>query len=492
VGSWRQPSTLPRIERLRKLIPLVALALLLGADVAGAQPAAGLVDAPGDLLVTLDPDAPGTFAGGRLVTGLQPGERIAALAVRLDGALFGIGVDEGASDTVRLYRIDVGSGAATQVGPPTSGLETSASYGAAFAPDGQLRLVNGAGESVRLDPEDGSAEIDPDLSVSDVAAIAYDPMGVLLGLRHATSGLVAIDPASGTVTPLGPLGIASTSASALNFDGAYATALTSTGPAAYRVQPDTGSATLVGALPAALRAFALLPPATVQFAGAEPRVGEAGTATVTVTRSWAQAGSATVAWSATPGTAGAGDFAPASGTLTFAPGQASATFGVTIRPDTLDEDDETVQLALRDPAAPLALGAPASATLTIADDELTPPRPDLRLGRIPRAVRLRMLVRRGIRVAATPNVPVRLTFALLGRTRLAQLSAVENLALTTRTLGRLSAATRAVRLRPPRALVGRPRQAFRVRLQVIATDALGRSRTVNRVVRVRVPAPRRR
>jgi hypothetical protein len=432
------------------------------------------------------------------VAGLRSGEQIVALDVGPGGILHGLGVVRSGGDSARLYRIDPASGIATAAGaafavPTTS---ASAAYGIDFDPStGVLRVVNGAGESLRVDPDDGSpAADDPNLNPGspNVAAIAYGSAG-LRGLGHAASALLDIDPADGVVDQLGALGFVSASAEALNLDiapsgAAYATALPSGGAASlYEIDLTTGALVPLGPTPAVLRAFAVLPETTVRFGATAYVAAEGGTATIAVLRTGPASGSARVAYATAGGSASSDDVAPAAGTLTFAPGQASATFEIPIQDDALDEDDETLALELRDPAAPLALGAPAVATLTIADDELAAPRPDVRLGPLPRTMRLRALLRRGLRVTATPNVAVRLTFSLLGRARKAQLSARENLALVTHTRG-LSALPRSVRLKPRRALVGRPRQDFRVRVQVIATDALGRARVVNRVVRIRVPA----
>lgn len=456
--------------------------------------------------MTFDTAAPGAVTSARPISGLQPDEQIAGLDVRsaptTATALYGLGIVRGAGDRARLYRIDPGTGVGTQVGGGAFAVPTTsatAAYGVDFDPaSGDLRVVNGAGESLRVDPDDGTlAANDVDLNPGSPNVAAIASAARLLGLGHASSSLVAIDASSGNVTALGPLGLLSASAEALNLDVApdgvvYATAQPAGGPAGLYVVGASGQLTLAGSTPAALRAFAVLPTTTARFDAAAYVAREASTATIAVVRSGPTTASAQVAYTTVGGTATSGDYASASGTLTFAPGQASRTFDVTIADDALDEDDETIALALRDPAAPLALGSPASATLTIADDELAPPRPDIQLGRLPRTMRLATLLRRGIRVAATPNVPVRLTFALLGRATRAQLSATENLALVTRALRGLSARPRAVRLRPPRVLVGRPRRDLRVRVQVVATDALGRSRAVNRVVRIRVPASRRR
>jgi N-acetylneuraminic acid mutarotase len=110
---------------------------------------------------------------------------------------------------------------------------------------------------------------------------------------------------------------------------------------------------------------------TLQFSAATYSVSEASaTATVTVTRSGGTAGSTTVNYAVSGGTALTGsDFTAASGTLTFAAGVASKTFTVAIAPDTLDESDETVALTLSNPTGGATLGSPAAAVLTISDND---------------------------------------------------------------------------------------------------------------------------
>jgi hypothetical protein len=56
-------------------------------------------------------------------------------------------------------------------------------------------------------------------------------------------------------------------------------------------------------------------------------------------------------------------------TLTFAPGDTSESFTVEIVPDEEEEDAETVSLTLGNPSSNAVLGTPASATLTIVDDD---------------------------------------------------------------------------------------------------------------------------
>ncbi|HEX4608391.1 MAG TPA: Calx-beta domain-containing protein [Urbifossiella sp.] len=94
---------------------------------------------------------------------------------------------------------------------------------------------------------------------------------------------------------------------------------------------------------------------------------------MTVTLSQASAQTVTVHYQTADGTATAwSDYTPASGTLTFAPGQTAASFSVPIIDDGLIESDETVGLSLSMPSGAV-LGAPAAATLTIHDNDALPP-----------------------------------------------------------------------------------------------------------------------
>lgn len=113
-------------------------------------------------------------------------------------------------------------------------------------------------------------------------------------------------------------------------------------------------------------------PPTVQFSQAGYTVGEAGgPALIDVTLSTTSAVTVTVNFATAAGSATSGvDYQDNSGTLTFAPGQVSQSFNVTINDDALDEADETVDLSLSAPVN-AALGTSA-AVLTIADDDASP------------------------------------------------------------------------------------------------------------------------
>jgi uncharacterized repeat protein (TIGR01451 family) len=115
-------------------------------------------------------------------------------------------------------------------------------------------------------------------------------------------------------------------------------------------------------------------PGTLQFSVASQNVGEAaGTATVTVTRTGGFDGAASVQVSvnvASTATGGGSDYTLAPVTLNWADNDSSTeTFNVTIVNDTADEPSETIVLDLATPTV-AALGAPATHTITIVDDDL--------------------------------------------------------------------------------------------------------------------------
>jgi hypothetical protein len=107
----------------------------------------------------------------------------------------------------------------------------------------------------------------------------------------------------------------------------------------------------------------------VGFSAAAYAVSEAAAAvTITVKRTGSTAGTATVDYVTSNGTATAGaDYTAVTGTLTFAPKIASRTFSVPILPDAVVEPTETVNLTLGNPIG-AGLGV-AAATLNITDND---------------------------------------------------------------------------------------------------------------------------
>jgi hypothetical protein len=114
---------------------------------------------------------------------------------------------------------------------------------------------------------------------------------------------------------------------------------------------------------------------SVRFSSSAYSVNEnAGTATITVTRSGGtQTG--TIQYATSNGTATAGsDYTQTSGLLVFGTNETSKSFTVSIVNDSAIEANESVNITLHSPSSSFILGSPSSATLTIVDnDVLLPP-----------------------------------------------------------------------------------------------------------------------
>ena len=344
---------------------------------------------PGNALVTFDAATPATVEKSVTVTGLQAGENLVGIAYRpASGQLFGVG------DSSRVYVIDPGTGAATQDGnaaltPALSGT----AFGVGFDPIAdQLRVVSNTGQDLRVNPTTGAvAAADPAVAydpatfdavvggappAAQVTAVAYtndtDPttkqpvtteyvIDSNLSLL-STQGSGAQDPVSsntGTLFPVSGLGFTPARQPGLAIepatDAAFAASAAGNGTDVYMVNIATGAATKVGTVPGqTLGSLAVVPPAagagTIQLSAAAYAFGpDRGPIAVTVTRTGGTATPATVAFATTDGTAVGGvDYVPASGTISFAAGQAS----------------QTIFLAL--PSGPAAPAAAKSFTLTLS------------------------------------------------------------------------------------------------------------------------------
>src|SRR5204862_5831112 len=116
-------------------------------------------------------------------------------------------------------------------------------------------------------------------------------------------------------------------------------------------------------------------PASVQFSSASYSGSEgSGSITITLTRAGDMSGTASADYSTSNGTASARtDYMTAIRTMTFAPGETSKTFRVFLVDDLYVEGNETINVALSNPGAGTVLGSPASAVITVTDNDLTSP-----------------------------------------------------------------------------------------------------------------------
>ncbi len=101
-------------------------------------------------------------------------------------------------------------------------------------------------------------------------------------------------------------------------------------------------------------------------------VQEGGTVGVTVERIGADLGATSVRYATRHGTADASDYTAASGLLQFAAGETQKTISVVTTDDAVFEPTETIYISLSDPAAGTALGMPATATISVQDNDANP------------------------------------------------------------------------------------------------------------------------
>ena len=112
----------------------------------------------------------------------------------------------------------------------------------------------------------------------------------------------------------------------------------------------------------------------MQFNATSYAVNEGeGSATISVTRIGNTSSAVTINYATSCGSAGTGtDYLPSSGTLQFAAGETIKTFAVPILEDARVEGGENINLILSGPSGGAFLGSPATATLTILDNDAAP------------------------------------------------------------------------------------------------------------------------
>ncbi len=111
---------------------------------------------------------------------------------------------------------------------------------------------------------------------------------------------------------------------------------------------------------------------TLQFNSTFYSTAENTSATITIIRIAGSAGTATVNFSTSNGTASSSDYTPVNTTVSFLEGETSKTVNVPITDDVLDEQNETVNLTLSNAGGTGQVGSPATAVLTINDNDPPP------------------------------------------------------------------------------------------------------------------------
>jgi hypothetical protein len=370
------------------------------------------IDAATNNLIRFNVGNPSTIISSIPITGLVGGDTVLGIDFRpATGELFAL------SSGSRLYTINPGTGAATQRGSDGQFTLSGQSFGFDFNPvPDRIRVVSDFEQNLRLNPNDGT------LAGTDTS-VAYDPTDpgfptnpqlggaahtnsfsgatttTLFGIETTRDVLVrqgGVNVPPGTPSPnggrlftVGSLGIAIPDTNGLpngfdiqtQADGtnvAFA-ALTTNGTTTnlYSINLTTGAATQIsatpigGATPLLIRGFAIAPMGDFEFSAPTYSVGESGpVATITINRLRGIEGSVSVTFSTSDGTATApADYTDSDQLVSFAPGQTSTTVTIPIVNEDFNEGNETINLALTNPAGGARLGPQSTAVLTITDDD---------------------------------------------------------------------------------------------------------------------------
>ncbi len=343
----------------------------------------------------LDDDQVGQFELGAAAYNVSEAATAALVTVKRSGKIGGGSIDYATSDGSATAGSDytVSSGTLT-FGPNvvSKTISVPIAHDATHEPAETLlvRLSNAQGPGSALGPQDTAVVTITDNDAVPLLRFSAAAYGVsesggsaVLTVKRTggSSASATVDYATSDGSASGGQDYAATSGTLSFGPGAVATTLAvpitdDQGPEA----AETFLVTLGNAQPTTGAALGTLKSATVKitdndqglaFTSATYAANEdAAKAIVTVKRTGGTAGTLTVDYGVTGGSASAGqDYGFASGTLVFGPGKASQTFGVTMLNDTAVEGTETVDLALSNFNPPTAQGSPAAAVLSITDNE---------------------------------------------------------------------------------------------------------------------------
>lgn len=248
-------------------------------------------------LIQFDSSTPGTIDSDIEITGLGTGEVIQGFDARpATGELYLLTtIADGANLAGRIYRLDAGTGVATQVGdtPFSTTISPSTTFGFDFNPRVDLiRIISGADQNFRVNPDTGVPSgtdtnlDDPNSDDDFLTSIAYDrnmpgtEATTLYGIDFNNDLLVRIggingnpSPNGGLVTPVGPLGVTLGQATSFDIaiDGTAFIAAQSGTYGLYTVNLQTGAASSIGLIGSGnipLRGFTVLnPTATISGDG---------------------------------------------------------------------------------------------------------------------------------------------------------------------------------------------------------------------------------
>lgn len=342
-------------------------------------------------LVQFRADTPGTTIGSPVaIAGLASTDDVVGIDVRpASGALYAV-VDSSTGNGDRVISVNPATGAVLSTINLSRQL-AGTSFGTDFNPQAdRLRIVSDTLFNFNVNVDTGVVTEQGTLTPtsSDVRAAAYannaptlSPVRLLDIDISGADRLAQQDPATGVLTPVGATGVdvpqSGTPSVGLDVEArtnvGYAVfEVTDGSDAFYRVNTDTGAATLVGAFVTASEVEDVAV-ASPRYSVSDAVANEGSSAQVTVTRVGDTSDTATILLTpSTGGTAGSAattDFDTASKTVTLAIGQTTATVPVALTADALTEPSETftVTIAVQSDSGGNATTADATGIVTILD-----------------------------------------------------------------------------------------------------------------------------
>jgi hypothetical protein len=477
---------------MRTLATFAALALTaLAPAVAHAERAVGITG--NTRLVSFDTLSPGTGSVQSIAGLTTPDERVVGLDVRpATGELMAVTVPvaSAANATVRLYRLDPNTAAATLVGsiagtvPGASDRATGADFNALVD---RLRIVQSNNENFRMSPSSGGlVGDDANLTYTapatgPVTGLAYDrniapgPPGTpappdsrvtAYGIDTGSKRLVVqggIDgggpggPNGGAVTAIGELGVTVVASSDAGFDisptgAAFATMTPAAGIGnLYSVELASGAASELGPLPAVVTALAILPADNCPGVSGDNQADLDGD--------------------------GAGDACDPDIDGDGLSNAVEAAIGTNPRAADSDGDGKadgadacpTLAAATAN-GCPETAGGPGSAAA-----DKTPPA--VTVSKLAKKIK-RTKFMKGVTFRVRPSEASSFVVELVAVARRATIAKAGDLVLGSSSL-KLASGERAVKLKPNRKLVG-SRKKFTVTVRITATDAAGNRRIVSR------------
>ena len=206
-------------------------------------------------LISFNTPFPGNVTTIGPITGLQSGEIILGIDTRpATGELYGLG------SSSRIYKINKTTAVATAVGGAFTPTLSGTNFGFDFNPTvDRIRIVSNTGQNLRANPNDGTVIVDGTLNPGSpsVTAAAYfnnfagATSTILYVIDTANDTLYQQNPAnSGTLVPVGSLGVDATGVNGFDYnsgDNTALAALTVGGVSGiYKIDLVFGTATLIG------------------------------------------------------------------------------------------------------------------------------------------------------------------------------------------------------------------------------------------------------